>query len=238
MSVERWVPVVGYGERYEISDLGRVRSLRGPYDRPRIEPLVMKPMRHSGGYAFVWLYPGPVAGFLHLMALEAFVGPCPRGHEACHEDGDRMNPALGNLRWDTHASNMKDKVRHGRAPRGTDVSLARLTDDAVVEIRARLVRRDEMSAIAADYGVGPTTIGAIASGLTWRHVDGEAPEKTDRLRRGVEMYCAKLTEDVVRAARRRHAAGATFTELAAEYGVSRPAIRNAIVGATWSHVTD
>lgn len=49
----------------------------------------------------------------HRLVLEAFVGPCPEGMQACHNDGDRMNTRVGNLRWDTPKANSADRWRHG-----------------------------------------------------------------------------------------------------------------------------
>jgi hypothetical protein len=42
-----------------------------------------------------------------------FRGPCPPGMEACHNNGDPTDNRLCNLRWDTHANNEADKIRHG-----------------------------------------------------------------------------------------------------------------------------
>src|SRR5262245_43976187 len=38
---------------------------------------------------------------VHRLILEAFVGPCPDGYVACHNDGTRSNNRPENLRWDT-----------------------------------------------------------------------------------------------------------------------------------------
>ena len=49
---------------------------------------------------------------VQCLVLEAFVGPCPEGMEACHyPDPTRTNNRLENLRWDTHSENMRDKFR-------------------------------------------------------------------------------------------------------------------------------
>jgi len=45
---------------------------------------------------------------VHRLVLEAFVGPCPDGMEACHLDSDKTNNRVSNLRWDTHLENMRD----------------------------------------------------------------------------------------------------------------------------------
>lgn len=57
--------------------------------------------------------------------------------------------------------------------------------------------------------------------------------------RGERHNLAKLTDDDVRAIRRRYAAGGILQrELAAEYGVSDVAISYLLKGKTWAHVTD
>lgn len=49
---------------------------------------------------------------VHRLVLEVFIGPCPRGMEACHyPDADKTNNHLENLRWDTHKENAKDRYR-------------------------------------------------------------------------------------------------------------------------------
>jgi hypothetical protein len=47
------------------------------------------------------------------LVLEAFVGPCPDGLEACHWDDDPTNNRLSNLRWDTSIANKRDMARNG-----------------------------------------------------------------------------------------------------------------------------
>src|SRR5690349_8150963 len=56
--------------------------------------------------------------FVHRLVLEAYVGPCPPGLVACHNDGDPTNNRLDNLRWDSQKSNCADKLRHGTLCRG------------------------------------------------------------------------------------------------------------------------
>lgn len=51
---------------------------------------------------------------VHLLVLETFVGPRPHGMFGCHNDGDKDNNRLENLRWDTASNNSYDTVRHGR----------------------------------------------------------------------------------------------------------------------------
>jgi len=59
----------------------------------------------------------------------------------------------------------------------------------------------------------------------------------EKVKRGIHQYAAKLSDEKVREARARHAAGGvTFTDLGKEYGVSNVAITNAIRGKTWASI--
>lgn len=57
------------------------------------------------------------------------------------------------------------------------------------------------------------------------------------LRFGSRQVQAKLTEDIVRECRARHAAGEGVVALGREFGVTYQAIQNAISGKRWQHVT-
>lgn len=58
-----------------------------------------------------------------------------------------------------------------------------------------------------------------------------------RMRRGSHRHSAKLTEDIVRECRTRHAAGGvTYKQLADEFGVHEMVICKAVLRYTWKHV--
>ena len=121
MSGVEWRPVVGYEGSYEITADGRVRSLdrRVPHYCGGTRRLLGRQLRwvvRADGYPDVSLYrPGQKGRVkrVHRLVLEAFVGPCPDGHEALHGDGDAGNPSLSNLRWGTKLENAQDSIRHG-----------------------------------------------------------------------------------------------------------------------------
>lgn len=50
---------------------------------------------------------------VHALVALAFLGPRPPELEVCHNDGNPHNNSPENLRYDTHASNMRDKIQHG-----------------------------------------------------------------------------------------------------------------------------
>ncbi len=120
-SKERWRDVVGYQGFYRVSDRGRVESVsrRVPHRGSgylTIRQRILRMRRHNQGYVAVdFSKSRKLKSFLvHRLVLEAFVGPCPEGMEVCHEDNDKTNNNLGNLRWGTRESNLRDRLFDGR----------------------------------------------------------------------------------------------------------------------------
>ena len=113
---ETWRPVVGYEGSYEVSDCGRVRSLDRISHGARAGRVLTPHIGANNGYLYVTLYRTPERrrAYVHTLVLESFVGQRPEGMEACHNDGDRTNPRLDNLRWGTHSDNINDVVTHRR----------------------------------------------------------------------------------------------------------------------------
>lgn len=114
VDTEQWlpVPIAGYEDNYQVSNLGRVWS------RPRLGT--------KGGIKAQWLdgdgYPSvrlSAPGLKHLnrkvavLVALAFIGPRPDPEaEVCHNDGDKMNSEWANLRFDTPSANLQDMIQH------------------------------------------------------------------------------------------------------------------------------
>jgi len=131
---ETWRAVPGYEGAYEVSDLGRVRTMDrfvacgyGSTRRLSSQLLACRSHRSDGRRCAILSVNRKARTKLvaHLV-LAAFVGPRPPGMWALHNDGDQTNVRLANLRWGTPTDNSYDRVRHGtdakrnrtRCPRG------------------------------------------------------------------------------------------------------------------------
>jgi hypothetical protein len=159
--------------RYEISNLGRVRSfcVPGKHGRARSRlPRDLVPRRTADRYEFInaTVDGRRRAAFVHSMILEAFVGPRPDGHEAAHLDGNPSNNVVENLRWCTSKENNSHRAIHGTLATGSRVGTSKLNEGQVQEIRALaktgLVDRE----IAFRFGVSISAIHLIRVGKTWR----------------------------------------------------------------------
>lgn len=118
--MEIWKPIAQFEGLYEVSSLGRVRSLnrkvigKNGISQNRKGKLLRQSTSHNG-YKRVSLRNLDVKKDfkVHRLVLEAFVGPCPSGMQGCHNDGDQANNHVDNLRWGTRSENEYDKVGHG-----------------------------------------------------------------------------------------------------------------------------
>lgn len=168
-----------------------------------------------------------VPRLVHNLVLEAFVGPCPPGMEACHfPDRDKTNNRPDNLRWDTPKGNAADRKIHGTDPdkSGSRNGNADLDEPRVSEIKQLLVDGRKNAEIARLFGVRPLVIHKIKVETTWTHVPwpgGVAPEKAIH---------AKLTKSQADEIRGLSARGATGVELARRYGVSKQTVCNILKG--------
>ena len=170
---EVWKDCPGWGGFYEVSSHGRVRSknrtVQTPLGASTRGGRVLKQVAHSAGYLCVNLTGGGVRRqeLTHRLVLLAFRGPCPDGHQACHEDGVRSNACLSNLRWDTVAGNHADKNKHGTAQIGSKNPYSRLTEKQaqVVKYSGRPLKE-----LAAEFGVSFSCVDKIRYGQTWKHL--------------------------------------------------------------------
>lgn len=180
--MEKWAPIARWKGWYEVSDLGRVRSLdrtiscvvRGKTQRRLIPGKVLRPGHYAKGYPLVtFTAPGGVreCHHIHKLVAAAFLGPVPVGMEVCHRDGDRANPRLKNLRYGTRVSNAQDRHLHGTMPSvcGEDCGTAKLTEAQVREARA-LRGVETQRSLGARFGVAHTTVGYAQRRVQWRHI--------------------------------------------------------------------
>ena len=184
---EIWRPVVGYEGLYEVSNLGRVRSLdillifenRVPHaQKSHLERLrhgrILKGNNHlrSKAYIQVYLCKDGTTNLqnVHTLVLSAFIGPRPHGYVANHIDSNRKNNRVSNLEWVTPRQNNLHAVQSGKHHIGAQHPDAKLTEQQVREIRQQAGEGVSFAALGRQYGVDYTNISQIVRRRTWKHV--------------------------------------------------------------------
>jgi hypothetical protein len=177
-------PIAGF-PGYRVGSDGSVwSSKRSGSTRCNFPWKCKSPGIDTNGYPFVKLYGDDLKIVsVHRLVLEAFIGPCPEGMEACHNNGVRTDNRVENLRWDTHDENMHDAFRHGtltpRQPRqkkvrrsfkGEASPQAKLTDDAVRIILSTPQKWGVCAALSRQFGVSAVTILRVRQRKLWTHV--------------------------------------------------------------------
>lgn len=113
---EEWKDIIGYEGVYQISNLGRVKSLpriiqssnKGHVYTKRVFPRFLHPNIDAFGYLNVNLYKGKkcLTKKIHRLVAEHFI-PNPNGYNVInHKDENKTNNVVTNLEWCTQDYNV------------------------------------------------------------------------------------------------------------------------------------
>jgi hypothetical protein len=168
---------------YEVSNLGRVRSLQRTVVTPqgvemKFPERILKAHPDTHGYLRVALHSGKrTKGFtVHRLVLTTFVGPRPAGGQCRHLNGDKTDNRLENLAWGTARENTDDNVRHGVTTRSAGRRALKLNEAQAAEIKRLIALGVKRRAIAKQFGVNHNVINMIAWGQIWRRVEAAVEE--------------------------------------------------------------
>lgn len=169
---EEWRSVPGLDSKFEVSNLGRIRS---KYQRGLTKGKVRKVYTNSGGYQTISYGLDYVQFnlFIHIAVAKAFVRGRDGAYHVNHIDSNPSHNCAHNLEWCTPGENIEHSRTYGRADRyqnrGEKHGMAKLTNIQAINIKHC---KGAISGIklAKLYGVDDQTIYDIWNGRRWQHV--------------------------------------------------------------------
>ena len=178
--IEEWRDIQDFIDRYQVSDLGRIKSLARFRDNGSggyiMKARIRKQNKDTDGYLLTGLRkPGvQVSGKVHRLVAIAFI-PNPENlpevnHVGLYSDGKQGNKEDNravSLKWSTGLNNMKHASEHGLTTQGEKHHFSKLTEKQVLEIRASNLPHKELAEI---YNTGRPNITQIINRKRWGHI--------------------------------------------------------------------
>lgn len=159
---------VNYGDRYLISNYGRVKNAKTGYirklslDRENGYQLVCLSLGSRGSQCYVKI---------HRAVAQTFI-PNPNNlPQVNHIDGDKENNYVNNLEWVTSQENIIHAYKNGLNQTGEKSVSSKLTHGDIEYIRSNHIPKDKefgSAALAKKYGVHPSTISKIVHNKNWK----------------------------------------------------------------------
>ncbi len=232
---EIWKDIPDYEGCYQVSDLGRVRSLDRVIQTRRgsrsLRGRVLRPASSKSRYLTVTLSMDGNCKtvYVHQIVMHTFIGPVPETMEACHGDGDLNNNYLTNLRYDTHINNQLDRRKHGTNQPGEFNANAKLTNKQVMQIVERYHSGETQTVVAKSLRVSRSLVSNIITGRNWSEITGIQYDTGIR-------YNRKLTFDQASNILDRHKQGERQIDLAREFSISKSIVYRLVRGITWKEL--
>lgn len=176
---EEWRPIPGTDGCYEVSSLGRARSLPrfapvahslvGHYLRPVPGQVLSTHKLKNGYWAVSVVCDGrSIKKYIHRLLMEAFGPPKPFPRAVVrHWDDNKDHNSLDNLRWGNHQDNTTDALFNGRIPVGNQCHRAKLNYEIVEQIRRCVADGASQRVVAMQFGTDQSMVSRIMSGALW-----------------------------------------------------------------------
>ena len=166
---EIWKSIPGLENTYSISTHGRVR--RDSACRGTTVGYILSGKLEPDGYRSVHLSLNGkhFKKQIHVLSAETFIGPCPKGYEVNHIDGDKTNLHSDNFEYLTRSENLIHSFKLGlRSNKGEKNPNAKVTEETVKEIRIeRKLTGASYVKLAKKFNCSRSAIADIILKRTW-----------------------------------------------------------------------
>lgn len=221
MEGEEWKWIEGYENRYQVSNMGRIKSFLK-------EGLPLIKRQGEATYLQIGLCKaGRTTTFLvHRLVGKYFVLNPNNYPQINHLFANKYDNRATQLEWGTQKQNIIHAFAIGVSKINEDHGKAKLTNDQVLDIFQSKEKRKDLS---KKYNVALVTIKNIKLGKIWSKVTGKDYKRAEnKTRKGL------TNEDVL------YIYNSTLPnkELAAMFNISTVSVSNIKIGKRWAYLTN
>lgn len=179
---EIWKDVQGYEGLYQVSSLGRVKSLkryvrcpRNGENAKRIVPEIILKSAIRNNYLCIELFINGIGTMfsIHRLVAIAFIPNPENKPEVNHLFGNKLDNRASMLEWATKSENQKHAFINGlkKPVKGENHYNSKLTNNQVIEIRKKyLFRKYTTIMLGKEYNTSRQSISDIINNKTYRNV--------------------------------------------------------------------
>lgn len=179
MIEEVWKDITGYEGYYQVSNLGRVKSIERTILNTKRKSVILSQAHDKDGYCVTTISKeGKAKQYrTHRLVAQAFLDNPNHYKMVNHKDENKQNNNVNNLEWCDNKYNLAygtGRRRAAIARSGEKSHLHKLTVEMVREIRTRYKRRSKDAnalVLAKEYGIAEAEVLRIVQKTRWKWVD-------------------------------------------------------------------
>lgn len=178
---EIWKNIEGFEGYYQVSNLGRVKSLKRTYysgshnSLKTIDERILSPYRKSSHYFSVKLRIDGICKthFIHRLVAKTFIPNPENKPEVNHINGDKTDNRVANLEWVTRSQNIRHAFDRKIISRTSNVAVLQFTKDGTL-----VAEYPSIAVASKETGVNAGNIGSCcrgskgyphAGGFVWKY---------------------------------------------------------------------
>jgi|HubBroStandDraft_2_1064218.scaffolds.fasta_scaffold00002_112 hypothetical protein len=176
MEQEIWKDIAGYEGYYQVSNMGRIKSLERKVHGRRglLKEMMLGLYPNHRGYLLVLLSKGNLKNRLivHRLVAQHFIPNPENKPEVNHKDGNKQNNSDWNLEWFTRLENAHHSINVlGKNQRGQNHAQAKIKEEDAIEII--MLHRTGVftyAELGRKFNLNDGHVSGIVRGKTWKHL--------------------------------------------------------------------
>jgi hypothetical protein len=176
--MEVWKDIEGYEGLYQVSNIGRVKSLqriapRSKFGNIPVKERILKFGKNRCGYNYVNLKLFSVSKTftVHRLVTKAFLPNMENKPDVNHKNGIKTDNRVKNLEWVTTSENVKHSFKNGFQSNKCEKNpSSKISKNDVLRIRSEEFKDIPKSEIALIFGISKGNVNKILRKAIWQDI--------------------------------------------------------------------